>query len=188
MLTPSVAQGYTNTVIGWQVSNGAMLSYSNNHYEYVGTNNNSIMSANVNQTNWIEATLVTISGNASIQIFDTYSNITLFYISNNLANNTIGNTTIIQWNSTISLMAINVQYDLTVLSIDGYTFSTNYTASEIAFTGIGQITFGVATLFYINTDFQNSMNNISLMIFSIVMLLAFTMIILALWKFAGIDE
>jgi len=188
MLTPTIAQGYTNTVIGWQVSNGAMLSHTNGLYDYVGSNNNSIMLTDVNETNWIEITSLTISGNATIQIFDTYSNITLFYISNNFANNTIGNTTIIQWNSTIKLLALNVQYDLTTLSIDGYTFTANYTASEMALTGIGQITFGSAILFYIDTTFQNSMNNVSLMIFSIVMLLAFTMIIIAIWKFAGIDE
>ena len=188
MLTPAMAQGYTNTVVGWSVSNGAILSHTNGLYDYVGSNNNSIMSTDINQTEWIEITSLTISGNATIQIFDSYSNITLFYISNSLANNTIGSTTIIQWNSTISLLALNVEYDLTTLSIDGYTFTANYTASELAIMGIGQVTFGIAKLFYIDTGFQNSMNNVSLMIFSIVMLLAFTMIIIAIWKFAGIDE
>jgi len=188
MLTPTIAQGYTNTIIGWQVNNGAMLSHINGLYDYVGLNNNSIMSTDINQTNWIEITSLTLNGNATIQIFDTYSNITLFYISNNLANNTIGNTTIIQWNSTIKLLALNVQYDLTTLSIDGYTFTANYTASELAIMGIGQVTFGIAKLFYIDTGFQNSMNNVSLMIFSITMLLAFTMLIFAVWKFGGIDE
>ena len=188
MLTPTIAQGYTNTIIGWQVNNGAMLSHINGLYDYVGLNNNSIISTDINQTNWIEITSLTLNGNATIQIFDTYSNITLFYISNNLANNTIGNTTIIQWNSTIKLLALNVQYDLTTLSIDGYTFTANYTASELAIMGIGQVTFGIAKLFYIDTGFQNSMNNVSLMIFSITMLLAFTMLIFAVWKFGGIDE
>jgi len=188
ILTPVVAQGYTDTVVGWQVSNGAILSHANGLYDYVGSNNNSLMLTDINQTNWIEITSLTISGNATIQIFDTYSNITLFYISNSLANNTIGNTTIIQWNSTISLLALNVEYDLTTLSIDGYTFTANYTASELALTGIGQITFGSAMLYFIDTGIQSSFNNVSLMIFAITMLLAFTMLIFAVWKFAGIDE
>lgn len=181
MLLLMTTQSYavTQTIPSWQLSDGVQRNYNNQTYFIELPSANSTAQIALPLNSWLYIyNLDFIGGNLSIEVYDSYSGITIF---------TFGfGQTLLTENGTFNSSALFSLFAFdsnSTVSIDGTIYNTSYTATSIIFYGSGEFTYSVVYLYNENTS--NIGINLSEIIFLFIFMFIFIVII---WAVVGLNR